>query len=77
MSFRAGPKERLMETMQHFHGYQLVGNGNISAARTKLLSNLMKKLHDCFCDASQDVLRATAIGSFKLWPEKMKQGIEL
>ncbi|XP_071658361.1 sperm flagellar protein 2 isoform X2 [Patagioenas fasciata] len=70
---RAGPKERLMETMQHFHGYQLVGKGNISAARTKVLSNLMKKLHDCFCDASQDVLRATAIGSFKLWPDKLKQ----
>ncbi|XP_051498713.1 LOW QUALITY PROTEIN: sperm flagellar protein 2 [Apus apus] len=70
---RAGPKERLMETIQHFHGYQLVGNGNISAIRTKLLSNLVKRLHDCFCDASQDVLRATTIGSFKLWPEKMKE----
>ncbi|KAM6364138.1 sperm flagellar protein 2 [Pluvialis apricaria] len=70
---RAGPKERLMETIQHFHGYQLVGNGNISAIRTKVLSNLVKRLRDCFCDASQDVLRATTIGSFKLWPEKMKQ----
>ncbi|XP_074876000.1 zinc finger protein 862-like [Buteo buteo] len=70
---RAGPKERLMETIQHFHGYQLVGNGNISAVRTKVLTNLVKRLRDCFCDASQDVLRATTIGSFKLWPHKMKQ----
>ncbi|XP_075596817.1 sperm flagellar protein 2 isoform X2 [Balearica regulorum gibbericeps] len=70
---RAGPKERLMEDIQHFHGYQLVGNGNISAVRTKVLSNLMKRLCDCFCDASQDVLRATTIASFKLWPDKMKQ----
>ncbi|KAM6035510.1 sperm flagellar protein 2 isoform 2-T2 [Theristicus caerulescens] len=70
---RAGPKERLMETTQHFHGYQLAGNGNISAVRTKVLSNLGKRLRDCFCDASQDVLRATTIGSFKLWPDKMKQ----
>uniref|UniRef100_A0A8C8A9H0 Sperm flagellar 2 n=1 Tax=Otus sunia TaxID=257818 RepID=A0A8C8A9H0_9STRI len=70
---RAGPKERLIETIQHFHGYLLVGNGNISAVRTKVLSNLVKRLYDCFCDASQDVLRATTIGSFKLWPDKMKQ----
>ncbi|XP_026721433.1 sperm flagellar protein 2-like [Athene cunicularia] len=70
---RAGPKERLIETIQHFHGYLLVGNGDISSVRTKVLSNLVKKLCDCFCDANQDVLRATTIGSFKLWPEKMKQ----
>uniref|UniRef100_A0A8C0EM38 Sperm flagellar 2 n=1 Tax=Bubo bubo TaxID=30461 RepID=A0A8C0EM38_BUBBB len=70
---RAGPKERLIDTIQHFHGYLLVGNGNISAVRTKVLSNLVKRLCDCFCDASQDVLRATTIGSFKLWPDKMKQ----
>ncbi|XP_064357614.1 LOW QUALITY PROTEIN: sperm flagellar protein 2-like [Dromaius novaehollandiae] len=70
---RAGPKERLMETIPHFHGYQLVGNGNILSVRTKVLSNLMKRLRDCFCDASQDVLRATTIGSFKLWPDKIKQ----
>ncbi|KAM9167867.1 sperm flagellar protein 2 [Mergus octosetaceus] len=70
---RAGPKERLMETIQHFHGHQLVGNGNISEERTKVLSNLVKRLHNCFCDASQDVLRATTIGSFKLWPDKMRE----
>uniref|UniRef100_A0A8C3BPJ5 Sperm flagellar 2 n=1 Tax=Cairina moschata TaxID=8855 RepID=A0A8C3BPJ5_CAIMO len=70
---RAGPKERLMETIQHFHGQQLVGNGNISEVRTKVLSNLVKRLHNCFCDASQDVLRATIIGSFKLWPDKMRE----
>lgn len=66
-----------METIQHFHGHQLVGNGNISAVRTKVLSNLVKRLRNCFCDASQDVLRATTIGSFKLWPDKMREGIEL
>lgn len=66
-----------MEIIQHFHGYQLIGNGNISAVRTKVLCGLVKRLHDCFCDASQDVLRATTIGSFKLWPSKMKQGVEL
>lgn len=66
-----------METIQHFHGYQLVENGNITPVQTKVLSNLLKRLRDCFCDASQDVLRATVIGSFKLWPDKMKQGIEL
>uniref|UniRef100_A0A8C6NEU6 Uncharacterized protein n=1 Tax=Melopsittacus undulatus TaxID=13146 RepID=A0A8C6NEU6_MELUD len=70
---RAGPKECLMETIQPFHGYQLIGNGNISAVRTKVLRGLVKRLRDCFCDASQDVLRATTIGSFKLWPSKMKQ----
>ncbi|XP_042731295.1 LOW QUALITY PROTEIN: sperm flagellar protein 2 [Lagopus leucura] len=73
---RAGPKERLMETIQYFHGHQLVGNGNISAVRTKVLSDLVKRLSDCFCDANQDVLKATLIGSFKLWPDKMKQVIE-
>jgi len=66
-----------METVGHFHSYQLVGNGNISAVRTKVLSNLVKRLRDCFCDASQEVLRATTIGSFKLWPGEMKQGIKL
>ncbi|XP_074934828.1 sperm flagellar protein 2 isoform X1 [Phalacrocorax aristotelis] len=70
---RAGPKECLMETIQHFHGYQLVGNGSISAIRTKVLSNLVKSLRDCFCHASEDVLRATTLGSFKLWPDKMKR----
>ncbi|XP_019465901.1 zinc finger protein 862-like [Meleagris gallopavo] len=70
---RAGPKERLIETVQYFHGHQLVGNGNISAVRTKVLSDLLKRLSDCFCDANQDVLKATFIGSFKLWPDKMKQ----
>uniref|UniRef100_A0A8B9DQ31 Sperm flagellar 2 n=1 Tax=Anser cygnoides TaxID=8845 RepID=A0A8B9DQ31_ANSCY len=70
---RAGPKERLMETIQHFHGHQLVGNGNISEVRTKVLSNLVKRLRNCFCDASKDVLRATTIGSFKLWPDKMRE----
>ncbi|XP_074851770.1 zinc finger protein 862-like [Carettochelys insculpta] len=70
---RSGPKERLVETVTHFHGHQLVGNGNISPVRMKVLSNLVRMLHECFCDASQDVLRATTIGSFKLWPEKIKQ----
>ncbi|XP_019351597.1 sperm flagellar protein 2 isoform X2 [Alligator mississippiensis] len=70
---RSGPKERLVETVTHFHGHQLLGNGNILPLRMKVLSNMMKRLHDCFCDASQDILRATIIGSFKLWPDKIEQ----
>ncbi|KAM9138939.1 sperm flagellar protein 2-like [Pangshura tecta] len=70
---RSGPKERLVDAVTHFHGHQLVGNENILPVRTKVLSNLVRRLHDCFCDASQDVLRATTIGSFKLWPDKIKQ----
>lgn len=77
VSFRAGPMERLMKAIQHFHGHQLVENGNISAVRTKVPSNVVKRLSDCFCDANQGVLKATLIGSFNLWPDKMKQGIEL
>ncbi|XP_040512458.1 sperm flagellar protein 2 isoform X5 [Gallus gallus] len=72
---RAGPMERLMKAIQHFHGHQLVGNGNISAVRTKVPSNVVKRLSDCFCDANQGVLKATLIGSFNLWPDKMKQVI--
>ncbi|KAM8793599.1 sperm flagellar protein 2-like [Eudromia elegans] len=70
---RAGPKERLMDAIPHFHGYQLTGNGNILSVRTKVLSNLMKRLRDCFCDASREVLKATTIGSFKQWPDKIEQ----
>ncbi|CAM5113172.1 unnamed protein product [Eretmochelys imbricata] len=70
---RSGPKERLVDAVTHFHGHQLVGNGNILPVRTKVLSDLVRRLRDCFCDASQDVLRATTIGSFKLWPDKIKQ----
>uniref|UniRef100_A0A674HYF3 Sperm flagellar 2 n=1 Tax=Terrapene triunguis TaxID=2587831 RepID=A0A674HYF3_9SAUR len=70
---RSGPKERLVDAVTHFHGHQLVGNENILPVRTKVLSNLVRRLHDCFCDASQDVLSATTIGSFKLWPDKIKQ----
>ncbi|EMP31803.1 Sperm flagellar protein 2 [Chelonia mydas] len=38
---RSGPKERLVDAVTHFHGHQLVGNGNILAVRTKVLSNLV------------------------------------
>ncbi|KAM6470186.1 zinc finger protein 862-like [Liasis olivaceus] len=70
---RSGPRERLVETITYFHGYQLVGDGSISAIRLELLSSLLDQLRDCFCDASEDVLIASAIGSFKLWPDKIKQ----
>uniref|UniRef100_A0A670YFN1 Sperm flagellar 2 n=1 Tax=Pseudonaja textilis TaxID=8673 RepID=A0A670YFN1_PSETE len=70
---RSGPRERLVETITYFHGYPLVGDGNISATRLELLSSLLNQLQDCFCDASEDVLIASAIGSFKLWPDKFKQ----
>ncbi|XP_028604348.2 sperm flagellar protein 2 isoform X1 [Podarcis muralis] len=69
---RSGPRERLVEAITHFHGHQLVGDGDISAIRIELISNLLKQLRDCFCDASEDVLRASAIGSFKLWPDKIE-----
>lgn len=74
--FRSGPRERLVETITYFHGYPLVGDGNISATRLELLSSLLNQLRDCFCDASEDVLMASAIGSFKLWPDKFKQGTQ-
>ncbi|XP_043831005.1 sperm flagellar protein 2 [Dromiciops gliroides] len=70
---RPGPKERLAESATHFHGNQLTGNGNISEVRNIVLTNLTKHLHDCFSDASLDVVRATTIGSFKLWPGKIDQ----
>ncbi|XP_068952228.1 sperm flagellar protein 2 [Petaurus breviceps papuanus] len=70
---RPGPKERLAESATHFHGNQLIGNGNISEVRNIVLTNLTKHLHDCFSDASHDVVRATTIGSFKLWPGKIDQ----
>ncbi|XP_044287342.1 E3 SUMO-protein ligase KIAA1586-like [Varanus komodoensis] len=70
---RTGPREHLVETITHFHGYQLVGHDNISAVRIELLNNLLDQLCGCFCDASEDILRASTIGSFKLWPDKIKQ----
>uniref|UniRef100_A0A6J0TWD9 HAT C-terminal dimerisation domain-containing protein n=1 Tax=Pogona vitticeps TaxID=103695 RepID=A0A6J0TWD9_9SAUR len=69
---RSGPRERLVETITQFHGYHLVGDGNISAVRIELLRNLLNQLRDCFCDASEEILRASTIGSFKLWPDKIK-----
>lgn len=74
--FRSGPRERQIERLTLFHGYQLQGDGNISAVRTELLSRLLNQLRDCFCDASKDVLRASTIGSFKQWPDKIKAGTE-
>nr|XP_056704207.1 zinc finger protein 862-like [Euleptes europaea] len=70
---RSGPRERLVETTTHFHGHQLIGDGDIKQDRTELLSNLLNHLRDCFCDASEDVLRASTIGSFKLWPNEIIQ----
>ncbi|XP_074138783.1 sperm flagellar protein 2 isoform X4 [Sminthopsis crassicaudata] len=70
---RPGPKERLTESATHFHGNQLTGNGNISEVRNTVLTNLIKHLRDCFSDANHDVVRATTIGSFKLWPGKIDQ----
>ncbi|XP_036602308.1 sperm flagellar protein 2 [Trichosurus vulpecula] len=70
---RPGPKERLAESATHFHGNQLLGNGNISEVRNIVLTNLTRHLRDCFSDASHDVVRATTIGSFKLWPGKIDQ----
>lgn len=74
--YRSGPRERLVETTTHFHGRQLIGEGDIKVVRTELLNNLLHQLRDCFCDASEEVLRASTVGSFKLWPDKLIQGME-
>ncbi|XP_044788546.2 sperm flagellar protein 2 isoform X4 [Bubalus bubalis] len=70
---RPGPKERGMDSVTHFHGNCLGGKGNISDVRNMVLTHLIKKLRGCFRDANQDVVKATTIGSFKLWPAKINQ----
>ncbi|XP_020932291.1 uncharacterized protein LOC106508146 [Sus scrofa] len=70
---RPGPKERRVESVTHFHGNCLGGRGNISDVRNMVLTHLIERLQGCFRDASQDVVKATTIGSFKLWPAKIKQ----
>lgn len=71
---RPGPKERRVDLGTHFHGKCLRGKGNISDVRNTVLTHLIKRLRGCFRDASQDVVKATMIGSFKLWPTKINQG---
>ncbi|XP_052599103.1 sperm flagellar protein 2 isoform X4 [Peromyscus californicus insignis] len=68
---RPGPKERRVDSATHFHGNCLKGKENISTVRKVVLAHLIKRLQDCFRDASLDVVRATMIGSFKLWPTKI------
>ncbi|XP_045296364.1 uncharacterized protein LOC123577953 [Leopardus geoffroyi] len=70
---RPGPKERQVDSATHFHGNCLGGKGNISDVRSTVLTHLVKRLQGCFRDASQDVVKATVIGSFKLWPTKINQ----
>nr|XP_055223684.1 zinc finger protein 862-like [Gorilla gorilla gorilla] len=70
---RLGPKERMVDSATHFHGNCLRGKENISAVRNIVLTHLIKRLQGCFRDASQNVVRATVIGSFKLWPTKINQ----
>eukprot|EP00071_Canis_lupus_P040082 XP_022273639.1 zinc finger protein 862-like [Canis lupus familiaris] len=70
---RPGPKERWVDSVTHFHGNCLGGKGDISDVRRVVLTHLIKRLQGCFRDASQDVLKATMIGSFKLWPAKINQ----
>ncbi|XP_027630683.1 E3 SUMO-protein ligase KIAA1586-like [Tupaia chinensis] len=70
---RPGPKERRVDSVTHFHGNHLRGKENISAVRNMVLTHLIKRLQGCFRDVSQDVVRATMIGSFKLWPTKINQ----
>ncbi|XP_061249732.1 sperm flagellar protein 2 isoform X2 [Bos javanicus] len=70
---RPGPKERGVDSVTHFHGNCLGGKGNISDVRNMVLTHLIKKLRGCFRDANQDVVKATTIGSFKLWPAKINQ----
>nr|XP_045249549.1 uncharacterized protein LOC123566799 [Macaca fascicularis] len=63
----------MMDSATHFHGNCLRGKENISAVRNIVLTHLIKRLQGCFRDASQNVVRATMIGSFKLWPTKINQ----
>nr|XP_023481544.1 sperm flagellar protein 2 isoform X5 [Equus caballus] len=70
---RPGPKERRVDSVTHFHGKCLRGKGNISDVRNTVLTHLIKRLRGCFRDAGQDVVKATMIGSFKLWPTKINQ----
>ncbi|XP_015997924.2 sperm flagellar protein 2 isoform X3 [Rousettus aegyptiacus] len=70
---RPGPKERRVNSVTYFHGNCLRGEGNISDVRNTVLTHLIKRLQGCFRDASQDVVKATMIGSFKLWPTKINQ----
>ncbi|XP_070332677.1 sperm flagellar protein 2 isoform X5 [Odocoileus virginianus] len=70
---RPGPKERGVDSVTHFHGNCLEGKGNISDVRNTVLTHLIKRLRSCFRDANQDVVKATTIGSFKLWPAKINQ----
>lgn len=64
----------MVDSATHFHGNCLRGKENISAVRNIVLTHLIKRLQGCFRDASQNVARATVIGSFKLWPTKINQG---
>ncbi|XP_040118250.1 sperm flagellar protein 2 isoform X1 [Oryx dammah] len=70
---RPGPKERGVDSVTHFHGNCFRGKGNISDVRNIVLTHLIKRLRGCFRDANQDVVKATTIGSFKLWPAKINQ----
>ncbi|KAF4024459.1 hypothetical protein G4228_016278 [Cervus hanglu yarkandensis] len=70
---RPGPKERGVDSVTHFYGNCLEGKGNISDVRNTVLTHLIKRLRSCFRDANQDVVKATTIGSFKLWPAKINQ----
>ncbi|XP_044088768.1 sperm flagellar protein 2 [Neovison vison] len=70
---RPGPKERWVDSVTHFHGNCLGGKGDISDVRSTVLTHLIKRLQGCFRDASQDVVKATMIGSFKLWPAKINR----
>ncbi|XP_069897030.1 zinc finger protein 862-like [Dipodomys merriami] len=70
---RPGPKERSVHSVIHFHSNCLKGKENISDVRNVVLTHLIRRLRGCFRDASLDVVRATMIGSFKLWPTKINQ----
>ncbi|XP_076772203.1 sperm flagellar protein 2 isoform X3 [Arvicanthis niloticus] len=72
---RPGPKERRVDSATHLYGNCFRGEENISTVRKVVLTHLIERLRGCFRDASLDVVRATVIGSFRLWPTKINQGI--
>ncbi|XP_013370455.1 PREDICTED: sperm flagellar protein 2 isoform X2 [Chinchilla lanigera] len=63
----------LEATLEMLQIYQTRGKGNISAVRNVVITHLVKRLQGCFRDASPDVVKATIIGSFKLWPTRINQ----
>lgn len=62
-------KERALARMEDFHGETLTGAVFAKQTRLQILGNLVSCLEGRFVDSNSDVVRASSIVSFKLWPE--------